>query len=245
MIFRIARSPEGRRITRYDDYNLSVTKGMTVLDVLFRIQDDIDPSLSFRYSCRGAVCGSCAMLIDRVPRLACRTPVETIKQATLRLREFPGIETAQLKELGDSVVIIEPLPVLPVLKDLVVDMSSFYQRFEAMKLWTDLEDGQEPRTQIPAELSRFDRYANCISCAICLAACPVCDSHTEFMGPAALAKAWRFHQDSRVMNRERYLEVANRPEGAPTCELVMNCVKACPKGVAPGGAIREIKSTGQ
>jgi succinate dehydrogenase / fumarate reductase iron-sulfur subunit len=241
MIFMIARSPEGGEITRYDRYELLTTKRMTVLDVLFSIQDDVDPSLSFRYSCRGAVCGSCAMLIDKVPRLACRTQVDAIKQSTLGLRVFPAIEISPVNQVPDSAVLIEPLPNFPILKDLVIDMASFHQSFELMKLWANPTEGVTARAQIPEELSRFDRYANCISCAICHASCPVCASHPEFVGPAPLAKAWRFYEDSRLVDRGRYLESAKQPVGAPMCELVMNCVKACPKDVAPGGAIKRIK----
>ena len=244
MIFKIARSPKGGQVTHYDEYEVSVTKGMTILDVLFIIQDDVDPSLSFRYSCRGAVCGSCAMLIDREPRLACRTQALTIKQSSLNLKAFPAIENKQTGQAQNPMVLIEPLPNMRVLKDLLVDMTPFHQSFESMKLWVDPTEGNTPRTQTPEELSRYERYVNCISCGICHGSCPVSSYHHEYIGPAPLAKAWRFYEDSRVTNRERYLEAAKQSNGAPMCELVMNCVKSCPKDVAPGGAIRRIKDTG-
>ncbi len=243
MLFRIARSREGIRITHYDLYKIDPFKGMTVLDALFQVQDNMDESLSFRYSCRGAVCGSCAMLIDKVPRLACRTQVTAIKDSRIDLREpFSAITDIPVGWNSREEILIEPLPNLPILKDLVVDITAFYDALKTMELWTEPPDDEEPRLQSPEERKRIDGLVNCIMCALCYGSCPVNERRKEYLGPAALAKAFRFYEDSRIDERDRYLNTAKAPNGAPLCELIMNCVRVCPKGVAPGRAIRKLKN---
>ncbi|MDF1538778.1 MAG: succinate dehydrogenase/fumarate reductase iron-sulfur subunit [Candidatus Thorarchaeota archaeon] len=242
MIFRIARCREGGKITHYDQYKVQIHKGMTVLDALFQIQDKMDPSLSFRYSCRGAVCGSCAMLIDKEPRLACRTQVSTIKENDMNLKPFHHLTYSPEGWDSESEVLIEPLPNFPVLKDLVVDMTKFYDALDKLKLWADPSTEEGPRAQSPEDRKKIERYVNCILCAICYGSCPVNHEQEKYLGPAALAKAWRFNQDTRTPNQERYLNDVQIAYGVPMCDLVMNCVKACPKGVAPGGAIKKMKS---
>lgn len=242
MKLRIARSREGGKITHYDLYKIELRKGMTILDALFQIQDKMDSSLSFRYSCRGAVCGSCSMLINKEPLLACRTQVRDVRDQSMKLKEFPALTSSPLGWNPDEEILIEPLPNMPIEKDLVVNMTKFYQALETLKLWVDAEDGDQARLQSPDERKKIERYVNCILCAICYGSCPINAAQPEYIGPAALAKAWRFAEDSRVKNPERYIEAANVLNGAPLCDLVMNCVKACPKGVAPGGAIRKLKN---
>ena len=242
MKMRIARSREGGKVTHFDLYKIEQKKGMTILDALFQIQDKMDPSLSFRYSCRGAVCGSCSMLINKEPRLACRTQVSEVQDMAMNLKEFPALTETLPGWNPEEEILIEPLPNMPVEKDLVVDMTRFYQALESMKLWVDSEEGEEAQLQSPTDRKRIERYVNCILCAICYGSCPVNADQPEYVGPAALTKAWRFAEDSRVKNSERYLETANALNGTPLCDLVMNCVKACPKGVTPGGAIRKMKN---
>lgn len=242
MMFRIARSRDGGSITHYDLYKVDTRKGMTVLDALFQIQDRMDPSLSFRYSCRGAVCGSCSMLINKEPRLACRTQVADVKSNDMKLKPFAAISETPKGWNSGAEVLVEPLPNMPILKDLVVDMTKFYDVLESMKLWSATEDGDTSRLQRPEERKKIEGYVNCILCALCYGSCPINAVKEEYVGPAALAKAWRFHEDSRSSEIRRYEDAATQPEGAPLCDLIMNCVKACPKGVAPGSAIRKIKS---
>ncbi|MHA1653720.1 MAG: succinate dehydrogenase/fumarate reductase iron-sulfur subunit [Candidatus Thorarchaeota archaeon] len=241
MLFRIARNRTGGEITHYDVYEIPVTRGMTVLDVLFKIQDEKDPTLSFRNSCRGAVCGSCAVLVNKMPMLACRTQVLRLRETKTDLTKFPALENTPSEWDPDAEILIEPLPNLSVLKDLVVDMTPFFNALKRMRLWTNPVEGDEPRRQSPDDRKLIDRYANCILCAICYGSCPVNARTTEYLGPAALAKAWRFYQGTRIEDRSRYLEAATISEGAPMCDLIMNCVRVCPKGVAPGGAIRRFK----
>jgi succinate dehydrogenase / fumarate reductase iron-sulfur subunit len=241
MMFRIARSRDGGSVTHYDLYKVDTKKGMTVLDALFQIQDVMDSSLSFRYSCRGAVCGSCSMLINKEPRLACRTQIADVKDNDMKLKPFPMIAESPSGWNPKTEILIEPLPNMPILKDLVVDMTKFYDALESMKLWADSDDGDVPRGQTPDERKKIERYVNCILCALCYGSCPVNAEKEEYLGPAALAKAWRFHEDSRSSDSDRYAKAATQPEGVSLCDLIMNCVKACPKGVAPGGAIRKLK----
>jgi succinate dehydrogenase / fumarate reductase iron-sulfur subunit len=242
MMFRIARSRDGGSITHYDLYKVDVRKGMTVLDALFQIQDRMDASLSFRYSCRGAVCGSCSMLINKEPRLACRTQVSDVKDNDMKLKPFPAITESPEGWNPDEEILIEPLSNMPILKDLVVDMTKFFDVLESMKLWGDTEEGDTPRSHSPKDRNKIERLVNCILCALCYGSCPINAEKEEYVGPAALAKAWRFHEDSRSSDPDRYGKSAAQPEGAPLCDLIMNCVKVCPKGVAPGGAIRKLKN---
>lgn len=241
MKIRVARSREGGKITHYDLYKIDLKKGMTILDALFQIQDKMDPSLSFRYSCRGAVCGSCSMLINKEPRLACRTQAADVQRGTMRLKAFPAIKETPAGWNPDEETLIEPLPNMTILKDLVVDMSKFYDAFESMKLWVDPVMQQGAGVQSPENRKKIERYVNCILCAICYGSCPINAKMENYIGPAALAKSWRFYEDTRIQNRARFLESARAANGAPLCDLIMNCVKSCPKDVAPGGAIRKIK----
>ncbi|MBN2230500.1 MAG: succinate dehydrogenase/fumarate reductase iron-sulfur subunit [Candidatus Thorarchaeota archaeon] len=242
MKLRIARSRMGGKISHYDLYKIDVKKGMTILDALFQIQDKMDPSLSFRYSCRGAVCGSCSMLINKVPRLACRTQVKEVQKDGIDLKPFPALTNIPTGWNPEEEILIEPLPNMSIMKDLVVDMRKFYRALETMKLWVEPQEGETAQVQTPSDRRRIDRYVNCILCAICFGSCPVNAQEPEYIGPAALAKAWRFAEDNRVKNPERYIDAASVLNGVPLCDLVMNCVKVCPKGVAPGGAIRRIKN---
>ncbi|MHA2002570.1 MAG: succinate dehydrogenase/fumarate reductase iron-sulfur subunit [Candidatus Thorarchaeota archaeon] len=243
MMFRVARSREGSEITHYDLYKVDLRKGMTVLDVLFQIQDHMDESLAFRYSCRGAVCGSCAMLVNKIPVLACRTQVNSLKKTPSKLKPFEALTDHPTGWNPEIEVLVEPLPNLPILKDLVVDMVQFYDALESLRLWADPAKGDDPRVQSPTDRKKIERYVNCIMCALCFGSCPINAEKEEYLGPAAVAKAWRFSEDSRTEKSKKYLEAAKAPEGSPLCELIYNCVKVCPKGVAPGGAIRKIKES--
>jgi succinate dehydrogenase/fumarate reductase iron-sulfur protein len=247
-IFRYDPETESKR---YDTFDIETEPGMTVLDALFFVQDTLDDSVAFRYSCRGAVCGSCAMLINRVPRLACRTQVGRLLDGTdtVELKPYPAIEGGEQWDPAGE-VLVEPLPHLPVIKDLVVDMTRFFEFYRAV------EPVLKPAAQAPEReyrmeheaVKELDHYTNCILCGACLGACPVNSKSPAYLGPAALAKLRRFHIDPREAQDDSRLLLANDRTGWWGCEFHTNCKRVCPKGVSPnlgiGGARRRLTETG-
>jgi succinate dehydrogenase / fumarate reductase iron-sulfur subunit len=242
MKLKIWRSGKDGRDARYEVYDIRSTPGMSVLEALFAVQDEYDDSLAFRYSCRGAVCGSCAMSINREPRLACRTQVSRIAETkSLGLRQFPGLARDEPWD-KDAEILIEPLPNLRIERDLIVDMTRFYEAYKSMRPWLDDSEGREGIAKmLPNDVSRVEKFANCILCAACFGACPVCEKDQEYVGPAALAWSYRFFDDPREPRKAEKLSLAGERFGAPDCEFVYNCVKVCPKDVAPALAIRKLR----
>ena len=243
MRFKVWRSGKGGKDGTYVNYEGRASPGMSVLDALFAIHEKHDDSLAFRYSCRGAVCGSCAMTVNREPRLACRTQVLGLgKMKPSGLRPFEGLEKKADWDRS-SEIIIEPLPNMPILKDLVVDMTGFYEHYRKVKPWMEmLEDAKTYSRMTPLEMSKVEKYANCILCACCNGACPVCEKNARYLGPAALSWSLRFVDDGRVPDRKERLSLVEQDDGVPGCEFVYNCVKVCPKDVAPAKAIRTLKN---
>jgi succinate dehydrogenase / fumarate reductase iron-sulfur subunit len=233
----------------YDMFEIEPEAGMTVLDALFMIQNEHDDSLAFRYACRGAICGSCAMLINRVPRLACRTQVARLLDGsdTVELKPYPAIQGGGPS--GD--ILIEPLPHHKVLKDLVVDMEKFFCLYRAV------EPALKPAGEVPEREFRMEadavreleKYTNCILCGACVGACPVNSKTGEYLGPAALAKLYRFHIDPREADDDSRLLLANCAEGWWGCEFHTNCMRVCPKKVKPnigiGNARRRLTELGK
>ena len=198
---------------------------MTVLNGLLQIQDEADASLVFRYACRWAVCGSCAMLIDRKIRLACRT---------------------QLADLKGSSVRIEPLPGLKVIKDLVVDMEPFWQSYRAVKPWVAAEHAPPEREQRMHEavLKKIEQFVNCILCGACYSACPVVRMDGDrkvYLGPAALAKANRFIDDPRGDRGTEIPAELNSVAGVWGCHQALRCNDCCPKKVRPSDGIMALR----
>jgi succinate dehydrogenase / fumarate reductase iron-sulfur subunit len=247
MRLRIRRYEPGRGAKpRHDVYDVRDVPGQTVLDALFEIQDLQDGSLAFRYSCRGAACGSCAMLINKVPRLACRT----------QLREVQGTSTSRLKAFGPldmevdgwdpaTEVLVEPLPNFPIVRDLVVDLTRFFDALEEVEPWL-VPEGEPPqdmeRRMAHEDVLALEPLVGCLLCALCSGSCPVVGEDQEFLGPAALAKARRFQEDPRDVRQDGIVEMLDTDEGIGGCQLVYNCVKVCPRDVAPGGAVRWMKA---
>jgi len=243
MRFKVWRSGKEGAAARYETYEVEPRRGMNVLEVLFEIQDHKDDSLAFRYSCRGAVCGSCAMMINREIRLACRTQVHMIgKYRPMGLKPFPPL-VRQVDWDPSREVLIEPLPNLPILKDLVVDMARFYEHHRAVKPYLEDKEPERPVLISPQVSEKLDKWANCILCGACYGACPVCYKNQRYVGPAALAWSLRFVDDPRssAETLER-LSLVKHPDGVPACEWYYNCVRACPKSVAPAAAIRILKN---
>jgi succinate dehydrogenase / fumarate reductase iron-sulfur subunit len=225
---------------RYDTYEFEPRDGMTVLGALFHVQDRFDGSLTFRYSCRGAVCGACAMLINKVPRLACRTQVKRLMdgEGHFDLKPYPAIEGGEGWAAGEE-VLVEPLPHLKVQRDLMVDMGPFFRAYEEVKPYfmpTDAHPERERRMD-PGDVADLEAFTNCVLCGACYGACPVSSGNPDFRGPAALAKLFRFALDRREGREEERLRMAPGPDGWEGCEFHTNCAKVCPKGVPPNLAI--------
>jgi succinate dehydrogenase / fumarate reductase iron-sulfur subunit len=240
MKLKIARFRAGMEKPRYDRFEIDSVPGLTVLSALFEVQAKYDESLAFRYSCRGAVCGTCAMLINRVPRLACRTQLADLigRKNELSLSHF---ELPSLTESWDpeEEVIVEPLPHLPVIRDLIVDMSAFFRHYrEIVPVFRPGDpDPAAERLMTPLAVKELERYTTCILCGACFAACPVNGKNEHYLGPAALAKLFRFRIDPREHEGTARLATADRPDGWWACEFHTNCRKVCPKGVPPDRAI--------
>jgi len=240
MKLKVFRFRPGMDRPRYDTFAIASRHGMTVLGALFEVQALYDDSLSFRYSCRGAVCGTCAMLINRVPRLACRTQLE----ALLAGNPGPALSQYPLPEYPEpwdpeEEVIVEPLPHLPVIKDLIVDMTTFFDDYRAvLPVLKEKEPVPEKEWRMTPEAVReLELYTPCILCGACYAACPVNGKNPRYLGPAALAKLWRFRIDPRERDAADRLRAADNPEGWWACEFHTNCRRVCPKSVPPDKAI--------
>ncbi|HZY92397.1 MAG TPA: succinate dehydrogenase/fumarate reductase iron-sulfur subunit [Thermoplasmata archaeon] len=211
---------------RYDSYTVKVAPHTPVLTALLKIRADLDPTLTLRYSCRSAICGSCSMLINSKSRLACQTPV--------------GPELAR-----HGTIVIDPMRNLPVLRDLVVGMDSFWGNYRRIEphLIPDVHHpmpvGREnPMT--PDQVDRFHETPRCIACAACYSACPAVEADPAFPGPMALAKLYRFVVDPRDgATAERLYRI--QPGGLWLCLRCHLCTEACPKDVRPSERIRDLK----
>jgi succinate dehydrogenase / fumarate reductase, iron-sulfur subunit len=211
---------------RYQHYELQLAPHTPILTGLLKIRDEIDPTLTLRYSCRSAICGSCAMLVNSKSRLACRTPV--------------GPEVTQ-----HGRIVIDPMRNQPVLRDLVVDQQPFWSRYEQMEPHLILDpkhpmpEGQTT-SMTPAQVDRFKETPRCISCAACFSACPAVEADPAFPGPMALAKLYRFVVDPRDSAQHARL-VKIQTEGLWLCLRCHLCTEACPKDVRPSERIRDLK----
>ncbi len=245
MKIKIFRYDEYIKKKRYDVFEFEPETGMTVLGALFFIQDRFDDSLAFRYSCRGAVCGSCAMLINKVPRLACRTQLSSLLEETdtINLKPYPAIEEVKEPWNPQEEVLVEPLPHLPILKDLIVDMDKFFKFYRAMQpvFKPADEPPEKERFMEPSAVKELEKFTNCVLCAACFGACPVDGKAPDYFGPAALAKLYRFHIDPRESQDDSRLLLANNASGWWGCEFHGNCMRVCPKGVPPNLAIARVR----
>ncbi|HEY0923505.1 MULTISPECIES: succinate dehydrogenase iron-sulfur subunit [Rheinheimera] len=229
LVFSVYRyNPDVDKAPRMQEYTLDNPEGrdMMVLDALIKLKEQ-DPSLSFRRSCREGVCGSDGLNINGKNGLACITP----------------LSAAGLK--GGKIV-IRPLPGLPVVRDLVVDMSQFYTQYEKVKPYL-INDSKLPPAgeylQSPEERAKLDGLYECILCACCSTSCPsFWWNPDKFIGPAGLLHAYRFLADSRDTATEQRLNDLDDAFSVFRCHGIMNCVNVCPKGLNPTKAIGEIKS---
>ena len=221
--FKILRfDPDEGAEAYFDRYEVPVREGQTVLEGIFYILDQLDGSIAFRYSCRGAVCGSCAMYINGAYRLACGT---------------------QIASLNSDVVSIAPLPNMPVIKDLVVDMSQFFENYEKVRpyLISKTPPPKKEWRQSPEQRKEFDEMTNCILCASCYSACPMVWTDKRYIGPAALTKAYRFVADSRDEGTKERLAIVADEHGVWRCHTIFNCAEACPKKINGTYSIQQLK----
>ncbi len=224
-VFRIYRwDPDTDENPRLDSYEIDLDKcGPMVLDALIYIKNALDPTLTFRRSCREGICGSCAMNIDGTNTLACTKGINEIR--------------------GDGKVY--PLPHMHVRKDLVPDLTHFYAQYAAIKPWMQTETPAPPdseRLQSVAEREKLDGLYECILCACCSTSCPSYWWNSDrYLGPATLLQAYRWIIDSRDENTGERLDDLEDPFRLYRCHTIMNCTNTCPKGLNPARAIAEIK----
>ena len=235
---------DGEGKVHYERFEVPLRPSMTLLDVMFYIQDHIDSTFAFRYSCRGAICGSCGITVDKVPDLACRTQISDVKvkKKPPRLPEFVFGDHSDWDQ--ENEILIEPLPNMPVLKDLVVDMDNFWKFYEEVQpyLTRDYNDLTPESKQSPDQMNAIERLVYCIACGLCWS-CPINAKNPNYLGPMQLAKADRFIRDSRISDKHKkeILERALKDDGVPACEKFFVCNRVCPRGVMPGTAINNIR----
>src|SRR5438128_6749976 len=214
-------NPEVSEEAAWEDHQLTMYGTDRVLDALHKVKWEIDGSLTFRRSCAHGVCGSDAMRINGVNRLACKVLV----------RDMP------------DEILIEPIKGLPVEKDLLVDMEPFFEAYRSIKPFL-ITYGNPPTrefTQSQADRERFDDTTKCILCAACTTSCPVYWTDGSYFGPAAIVNAHRFIFDSRDQGADERLEILNDREGVWRCRTTFNCTEACPRGIEITKAIAEVK----
>merc|ERR1711973_585157 len=212
---------------RMQEYTVDLNKcGPMVLDALIKIKNEMDPTLTFRRSCREGICGSCAMNIGGVNTLACISKIDTNAKVTK----------------------IYPLPHMYVIKDLVPDMNNFYQQYKSIQPWLQRNDedqlgsGEKQLLQSTEDRAKLDGLYECILCACCSTSCPSYWWNADkYLGPAVLMQAYRWMIDSRDQSTKERLDKLRDPFSVYRCHTIMNCTKTCPKGLNPGKAIAEIK----
>jgi len=206
------------------EYSFDVFSGMTILDCLIFIKEKIDATLSFRASCRMGVCGSCGMLINKFPSLACQT---------------------QSFSLNADAIEVKSLPNYPIIKDLVPDLTLLFQKHQSVMPFLMQKDENidmaSEYNQTPKELEDYLQFTYCLKCGVCLSACPTVATDREFHGPQALTQAFRYNIDSRDSGREKRDKIIDEPHGIWRCHMAGACAEACPKGVDPAMAIQIMK----
>ena len=218
--------PEEESEATYQEYDIPCRKEWVVLDGLNYIKDQLDGTLSYRWSCRMGICGSCGMMVNGEPKLTCAT---------------------FLTEYAPGPVRVEPLRNFPVIRDLVVDIGDFMRKLVRIKPWI-VRDDEKPVSegeylQTPREMDEYRQFSMCINCMLCYAACPIYGLDPKFIGPAALALAQRYNLDNRDEGARERLEILSEHEGIWGCTFVGECTQACPKNVDPAGAIQRYKLT--
>src|SRR4030095_2032402 len=223
--FRILRyNPEKDTEPHFQDFTIEASENMTVLDCLHKIKWEIDGTLGFRRSCAHGICGSDGMRINGKNHLACSTLLKVLNTK--------------------KPVIIEPLPSLPIIKDLILDMTDFYQKNIVVKPYL-INNAPAPidreRLQSNEDAEKLFEAAKCILCACCTTSCPSTWSNENYIGPAALLKAYRFIADTRDDAADERLDIIDSPDGIWRCHTIFNCIESCPKEINITWHISELK----
>ncbi|WP_306057636.1 succinate dehydrogenase/fumarate reductase iron-sulfur subunit [Natronococcus wangiae] len=224
-VFRYDPEIEGKQEPRFDDFYVPFEKGMTVLDAVMYARDEFDSSLTFRHSCRQAVCGSDAFFVNGRQRLGCKTQIADLEQP----------------------VRVEPLPHQEVVKDLVVDMDHFYDQMHAVEPYfqqADLPEGDlEEQRQSRENREKVKMSTRCIWCAACMSSCNIAAGDNEYLGPAAINKAYRFAMDEREDEeiKEHRLRIVEQEHGVWRCQTQFSCTEVCPKDIPLTEHIQELK----
>ncbi len=209
---------------RFQSFDVPYNEDWVILDALNWIKDHADGTLSYRWSCRMGVCGSCGMMVNGDPKVTC---------------------AVFLKDYLPGPIRVEPLVNFPVERDLVIAMDDFMTKLEAVKPYIVRDDVDDTSSgeyrQSPAELARFKQFSMCINCMLCYSACPELDGDPEFLGPAAIALAHRYNLDSRDRGTDERQDIIGSEEGVWGCAFVGECTEVCPKNVDPAGAIQQAK----
>jgi succinate dehydrogenase / fumarate reductase iron-sulfur subunit len=227
-VFRYDPEVKGKQKPRFDDFHVPFFKGMTVLDALIYARDHFDSSLTFRHSCRQAICGSDALFVNGSQRLGCQTQISDLEEP----------------------IRIEPLPHQDVVKDLVVDMEHFYDQMESVEPYfqtDDLPDGElNEQRQSRQNREKIKMSTRCIWCGACMSSCNIAAGDNQYLGPAAINMAYRFAMDEREgENKKRHrLEIADQEHGVWRCQTQFSCTEVCPKDIPLTEHIQELKREG-
>ena len=216
--------PETDTEPAFQQYEVPLRGDWVILDALNHVKDTLDGSLSFRWSCRMGICGSCGMTVNGEPKLTCATFVSSYAPGPVR---------------------VEPLKNFPVIRDLIIDMTDFMDKLKAVKPWI-IREKEKPVSegeylQTPDQLKDYKQFSQCINCMLCYAACPVYGLEHDFVGPAAIALGHRYNLDSRDEGNQQRQHVIASKEGIWECTYIGECSVVCPKHVDPAEAIQQTK----
>ena len=223
---RISRyNPKHDDSSIFTEFIIPYEKWTTVLDAILEVKKYFDHSVAVRYSCRQASCGSCGMMINGKPRLACFT---------------------KISELNSNVITVEPMKNFPIIRDLAVKFERMFESHHKIKPYlirddTELESDAKEFLQTPKEVEQYIQFANCIKCGLCNSACPTMATDSSFVGPQALAQAYRYVADSRDKGKDSRLKIIDESHGIWRCHFAGSCSQVCPKGVDPAMGIQLLR----
>jgi succinate dehydrogenase / fumarate reductase iron-sulfur subunit len=223
---RISRyNPEHDDSSKFMEFSVPYERWTTVLEAILEVKKHFDHSVAVRYSCRQATCGSCGMIINGKPRLACFT---------------------KISELNSNVVTVEPMNNFPIIRDLAVKFERLFDTHHKVKPYliredTEITNNTKEFLQSPEELEQYIQFSNCIKCGLCNSACPTMATDSSFVGPQALAQAYRYVADSRDKGKDDRLKIIDDSHGIWRCHFAGSCSQVCPKGVDPAMGIQLLR----